>query len=437
MRTAASAGSMRCAIRRATGSSRPMPWARRARIGRRRRSGGDGAAFPSCRRGPHRPREADRAPLQRQTPWRRTRATRSPRRCSPTASTSSAAPSSIIARAASSATASRSRMRCCRSIGAGAAPIRTTGRPSIEAVDGLSRALAEPLAVARASMSARSTMCCRRCSSPASTTRPSCGRGPSGTGSMSRGSAPRRVSAGRPARPIRTATSTRHAHCDVLVVGAGPAGLAAALAASRERQAGHARRRAGGDGRRSAARRRPPASTARPAWDWLADTLAALSARENVVVLPRTTAFGYYNHNHIGLVQRLTDHLPQPHPDLPRERLWQVRAARGGAGDGRARATARLRRQRPARHHAGREPARVRQPLRRGAGTPGRHRDIRRFRLYGGCGPEEGRARRDPRRSAPGKRLRLGGRCLAGERLRGADRAYAFSDRAGESASRA
>ena len=54
--------------------------------------------------------------------------------------------------------------------------------------------------------------------------------------------------------------------------------------------------------------------------------MPALGARENVTLLPRTTAFGYYNHNHIGLVQRLTDHLPQPHPDLPRERLWQVRA---------------------------------------------------------------------------------------------------------------
>ena len=34
-----------------------------------------------------------------------------------------------------------------------------------------------------------------------------------------------------------------NAHCDVLVVGAGPAGLAAAKAAGEERRAGHSRRR--------------------------------------------------------------------------------------------------------------------------------------------------------------------------------------------------
>ena len=41
---------------------------------------------------------------------------------------------------------------------------------------------------------------------------------------------------------------------------------------------------------------------------------------------PRTTAFGYFPHNLLGLNQRLTDHLADPHPDVPRERQWQVRA---------------------------------------------------------------------------------------------------------------
>ncbi len=51
--------------------------------------------------------------------------------------------------------------------------------------------------------------------------------------------------------------------------------------------------------------------------------------------------------------------------NTPRERLWQVRASRGGAGHRRARTTAGLRRQRPARHHAGRCRADLSQPLRR------------------------------------------------------------------------
>ena len=47
----------------------------------------------------------------------------------------------------------------------------------------------------------------------------------------------------------------------------------------------------------------------RPAADWLADAVATLSANPRVTVLPRTTAFGYFAHNHIGLVERVTDHL--------------------------------------------------------------------------------------------------------------------------------
>jgi sarcosine oxidase subunit alpha len=117
-----------------------------------------------------------------------------------------------------------------------------------------------------------------------------------------------------------------HAHCDVLVVGAGPAGLAAALAAS---ESGKRVILADEQAEMGGALLHDTTSTidGKSAWAWLSETLATLRIRENVTLLPRTTAFGYYNHNHIGLVQRVTDHLQRPHPDLPRERLWQVRAA--------------------------------------------------------------------------------------------------------------
>ena len=49
---------------------------------------------------------------------------------------------------------------------------------------------------------------------------------------------------------------------------------------------------------------------------------------DNVRVLSRTTAFGYYAQNFVGLVERVSDHLKAPGHDLPRERLWQVRAKR-------------------------------------------------------------------------------------------------------------
>jgi sarcosine oxidase subunit alpha len=119
--------------------------------------------------------------------------------------------------------------------------------------------------------------------------------------------------------------SQLYAHCDLLVVGAGPAGIAAALAAAEsgariilcDEQAEMggsllAEMAATIDGKSAAA--------------WIADALASLAARDNVTLLPRTTAFGYYPHNLVGLAERVTDHLAAPEPDWPRERLWQVRA---------------------------------------------------------------------------------------------------------------
>ncbi len=47
-----------------------------------------------------------------------------------------------------------------------------------------------------------------------------------------------------------------------------------------------------------------------------------------MTLLPRTTAFGYFPHNMLGLSERITDHLADPPAHLPRERLWQVRARR-------------------------------------------------------------------------------------------------------------
>jgi sarcosine oxidase subunit alpha len=44
--------------------------------------------------------------------------------------------------------------------------------------------------------------------------------------------------------------------------------------------------------------------------------------------MTRTTAFGYYAQNFVGLVERVSDHLARPGDGLPRERLWQVRARR-------------------------------------------------------------------------------------------------------------
>ena len=116
----------------------------------------------------------------------------------------------------------------------------------------------------------------------------------------------------------------RWAHCDVLVVGAGPAGLAAALVAA---DAGaqvilcDEQNEFGG----SLLAETTATIEGKSAQTWAAETVAALQKHPRVTLLPRTTAFGYSAHNMIGLSERVTDHLAAPSANLPRERLWQVR----------------------------------------------------------------------------------------------------------------
>ncbi len=117
------------------------------------------------------------------------------------------------------------------------------------------------------------------------------------------------------------------AHCDVLVVGGGPAGIAAALAAGRagarvilcDEQA-----EAGG----SLLTEIAAMIDGIPARDWLARSLAELAGLGNVRVMARTTAFGCYPHNMVGLAERVTEHLAVPGSGRPREILWRVRARR-------------------------------------------------------------------------------------------------------------
>ena len=127
-----------------------------------------------------------------------------------------------------------------------------------------------------------------------------------------------------PEHPDPDSYSNRFAHCDVLVVGGGPAGLAAAHAAA---ESGarvilcDEQPQLGGS---LLCEQDPGAALEDGAW--LARTIAGLMAHPRVTVLTRTTAFGYFPHNLLGLEQRLTDHLAQPDPAQPRERQWQVRA---------------------------------------------------------------------------------------------------------------
>jgi len=121
--------------------------------------------------------------------------------------------------------------------------------------------------------------------------------------------------------------SSRYAHCDVLVIGAGVAGLSAALAAAKT------------GARVIICDEQPEVGGAlhydksvtidgKDGFAWAQATATNLAKMDNVTVLPRTTAFGYYAQNFVGLNERVTEHLAKPDKKLPRERLWQVRAKR-------------------------------------------------------------------------------------------------------------
>ncbi|GGS10486.1 sarcosine oxidase subunit alpha [Streptomyces humidus] len=112
-----------------------------------------------------------------------------------------------------------------------------------------------------------------------------------------------------------------HAHCDLLVVGAGPAGLAAAAAAANS----GARVILADD------QPEPGGSLLGTAehLDWVGETAVLLDAAPEVRVLRRTTVFGYYDDNHLLAVERRTNHLGGAAPEnVSRERVWRIRARR-------------------------------------------------------------------------------------------------------------
>ncbi|WP_445818644.1 sarcosine oxidase subunit alpha family protein [Bradyrhizobium sp. WU425] len=128
-----------------------------------------------------------------------------------------------------------------------------------------------------------------------------------------------------PTAPDPDHYAQQYAFSDVLIVGAGATGLAAALAAGQTGKrvilADEQAEMGGGlldevdatiDGQSARA--------------WVAATLQQLKTMANVTLLARTQAFGYYAQNFVGLAERVTEHVAAPDARAPRERLWKVRA---------------------------------------------------------------------------------------------------------------
>ena len=122
-----------------------------------------------------------------------------------------------------------------------------------------------------------------------------------------------------------------HTFCDVLVIGAGPAGLAAALAAGRS---GARVILCDEDfllgGRLNGDRHVIDDLSGH---DWARQVEAELRSLPEVRIWPRTTVFGAYDDGlsgtrTYGALERVSDHLAIPRAHQPRQRLWKIMAKR-------------------------------------------------------------------------------------------------------------
>ena len=127
-----------------------------------------------------------------------------------------------------------------------------------------------------------------------------------------------------PSSPDLDRYEKMNAHCDVLVIGGGPAGVAAALAAGRsgarvilvDDQAEYggyllSRQQAGDED---------------PGVAWVQSAVAELAATNDVRLLLRSTAFGYHDHNFVTVLERVSGHLAPGSVAGPHQRLWRIRA---------------------------------------------------------------------------------------------------------------
>jgi sarcosine oxidase subunit alpha len=115
-----------------------------------------------------------------------------------------------------------------------------------------------------------------------------------------------------------------YAFCDVLVIGAGVAGLKAAKAAADKGQRVILLEQTPVLGGRA-----PVDDTevdGKPVDTWLSGMESDLAARDNVTIRTRTCGFGVYDHGYVLADERVADHTPGD--GRPKHRLWRIRAGK-------------------------------------------------------------------------------------------------------------
>ena len=120
----------------------------------------------------------------------------------------------------------------------------------------------------------------------------------------------------------------KYYHCDVLIVGAGPAGLSAASIAVKTGKKillVDERPHFGGN-LAFTDEELAKINDLKPS-EWIKKTCTDLQNNKNIMILNRTSVAAYHNYNYLIMMQNLSDHLSEKEKKGKiRQRLWKVRA---------------------------------------------------------------------------------------------------------------
>ncbi|MEO0358678.1 MAG: 2Fe-2S iron-sulfur cluster-binding protein, partial [Pseudomonadota bacterium] len=123
------------------------------------------------------------------------------------------------------------------------------------------------------------------------------------------------------------------AHCDILIIGAGPAGLMAALTAGRAGVDVILADESAQMGGRMLSETFEVGGM--PSYEWAAEVLGELATLDNVRLMPNTTVTGAYDQGDFGAITKNTAHLATRPDGMPLETFWRIASKRailcGGA----------------------------------------------------------------------------------------------------------